>query len=468
MVRSGKKSNVASSEMVGQASPGEGPALRNGRNKLKKANATNEPKGDGRERKGLHKPVKKQEHTVLPSVLSPRPGMQGHVPLHIPDWVLGAHDEVSMAVAELCGESPALREWNKLLDKAGRKLQNDGLWMFRDAVVDSLSITQFSAKALLVGKTSTFAQTDKSWGKFWAAAKENSCRALFLGSLPSKNMCDIFESHSWPATHYAGGSDEFQQCLRFAERSGKPASDHPWFNLVYINNVFDTLWGCDGQGWVMEARTAHYSPPLGPHVSAPRTFVAESNLKKFRDVLCVALALLQTGGALIIRWHGLPYHPTLMFLMAHLRLAFRRLHLVASESAKGYVLHILAMEHDRGKAEDYDSGHAQLCYFLGGSCRSLGYDDVLCWSLTHRMLMKEYALGQDEYEKTWALLTTLASGRFGDYLATKSEDEWSDHESVKLSGPGDTLRNFMRRSNTKFKVDGSLKLPAIEQISMRQ
>eukprot|EP00930_Biecheleria_cincta_P043414 TRINITY_DN29813_c0_g1_i1.p1 TRINITY_DN29813_c0_g1~~TRINITY_DN29813_c0_g1_i1.p1 ORF type:complete len:465 (+),score=38.26 TRINITY_DN29813_c0_g1_i1:43-1437(+) len=461
-VRSGWRSNVAPSDTPGQASPIAGPALRNDRKKQKQERGAKEPKGGNRKSKSLHKPVTHREHLMLPSVLSPRPGMREHVPLHIPDWVLGAQDEVSMAFAELSDESPALREFSKLLDRAGRKLQNDGLWMFRDAIVDSLSITEFSTKALLVGKASRFGQTEISWMKFWATAKETCCRALFLGSLPpSQGMCGVFESHSWLTTHSALGTNAFRELLHSADGPVDSVSDHPRFNLVYINDIFETLWGCDGQGSLMEAGTAHYSPPLGPHASAPRPFIAESNLKRLRDVLYVALACLQTGGALIMRWSGLPYHPTLIFLMSHLRASFRRLHLVSSEDAGAYVLHILAMEHDRGNPEDYNSGHAKLCYFLRGSRRSLGCDDVLCWCLPQRMMMAEHGLGRDGYEKAWGHLATLALGRFEEYLPKQSEDQWSEHDSVKLPGKGDTLRHFLRRSATKFSIDGSVKLPTI-------
>jgi len=393
--------------------------------------------------------------------------------VHIPDWVLGANDEIAMTLGQLFQESPGLRAVEELLVQAKRGLTRDSLWLFRDTAAGIFEHSEFSAKALLDGRRSSFGRVDKAWTKLLDSPQDAS--ALLLGG--DQELRDVFESHNWRVEQVTPDSPEFDVLLTSARRQDRPrsltgaAGRCPEFDTVYVDNVFATLWGLPGQGEADED-VPHFSPPLGPFLPAPRTDVAEGNLQRFREMLYVAIVHLRDSGALIVRWQGLPYHPALMFVTAQLRIAFKAVSLLIAEEAKGFVLHVLATGHQKGQADDFNSGSSRLRYFLAGSQRSLGCDDALCWSLPQKMLRAEYKVGKENYELLWKQLHLHARHTLKDAFASqkarlKKEKSMTRSTSRKRAGMGDTLRDFWRRE-AKAKQDGkqdtqseTLKLPAV-------
>merc|ERR1712039_1137626 len=89
------------------------------------------------------------------------------------------------------------------------------------------------------------------------------------------------------------------------------------------------------------------------------------------------------------------------FLMAHLRLAFERVHITSGSGLKALEIYILCVGYKRCDTEDRASKASLLKRFMSHAQRTIGYDDVMCWCLMSNTLKQEYAAGKSEYDRTW-------------------------------------------------------------------
>mmetsp|Transcript_41796 Transcript_41796/g.75879 ORF Transcript_41796/g.75879 Transcript_41796/m.75879 type:complete len:780 (-) Transcript_41796:13-2352(-) len=145
-----------------------------------------------------------------------------------------------------------------------------------------------------------------------------------------------------------------------------------------------------------------------------RTDRARIRLQVMHIMLTVCMVRLHPGGSMVLVWPGLPFHPTLLFIMAYLRPVFQRVHVVTPPGLKTFETFIVAHGFKRDVVEAQSSsenpGYSFSNFLVHSPYRRNGLDDVLLWTLTDAALLEEFRVtngnrskshGYDELFKTY-------------------------------------------------------------------
>mmetsp|Transcript_14869 Transcript_14869/g.33869 ORF Transcript_14869/g.33869 Transcript_14869/m.33869 type:complete len:779 (-) Transcript_14869:72-2408(-) len=145
-----------------------------------------------------------------------------------------------------------------------------------------------------------------------------------------------------------------------------------------------------------------------------RTDRARIRLQVMHIMLTVCMQRLHPGGSMVLVWPGLPFHPTLLFIMAYLRPVFQRVHVVTPPGLKTFETFIVAHAFKRDVVEAQSStdspGYSFSNFLVHSPYRRNGLDDVLLWTLTDAALLEEFRVtngnrskshGYDELFKTY-------------------------------------------------------------------
>lgn len=266
--------------------------------------------------------------------------------LAVPDWALGAHEQVAELATHLEISSKALVQLRRAYGVAFKMLHSEDWNRFLEAPTvrvhgdDKATHSTPSWTSLLQGgKNSTM----RKGGNVKAQQLVSKAQVLFLGDPPTGQLCKIFQSNGWKGLSAACGDVPINSdtWCEITNAAGKPADLCRWcdvtegiatwcenpevpptatfksqiphsdFHLIYINSMFQ---GIPAKNLGNE----HVLPLIGKVPVPIRKDRYRARLREFREHLYIALQRLADGGALCLAWSGSPYHPVLFFIMSHL------------------------------------------------------------------------------------------------------------------------------------------------------
>jgi len=336
----------------------------------------------------------------------------------IPDWALGAHQQVADIAEQLEADSAGLPELRRVYGIAAQMLEGQDWERFLEALANR---THGDDKGVHSVLDSLFARAESSWPAVLKKPTKQTkiaCRALFLGDPPSKQLCEIFQFHRWKGV-FAGRGDlptnngwcEVTNIGAMPENAGRPLTA-TWvaadldeetssseFQFIYINSMFQS-------NATKTLKNESFLPLIGVGLPPIRKVHYGARLREFREHLYTAIQKLADGGTLCMAWSGPPCHPVLFFIAAQLRSSFKRVRLVTPTDSTSLEIYILAIQFQRtakcGKdGEEKEGAYAVFQHFLGTSQRSSGCDDVLAWCPTRASLIDEWKKGKADYENVF-------------------------------------------------------------------